>query len=182
MQSTPEVSVIIPIYKVEKYIERNVRSLMEQTLGNMEFVFVDDCSPDNSVSILMKTLKYYPSRKNQVKIIHHEKNMGLPSARVTGFLNSTGRYIAHCDSDDWVDANMYMAMLEAANKYDADVVSCDFFMAFPDHTDIYKSNHWEADNKKNLQLYISSLWTVLWKLLISRKVYDRLIEKDTNAL
>ena len=79
-----KVSVCIPVYGVEKYIERCARSLFEQTMkDDIEFIFVDDCTPDKSIEILQKVLEEYPERKNQVKIIRHETNKGLTGARNT---------------------------------------------------------------------------------------------------
>lgn len=78
------VSVIIPVYKVEKYIERCARSLFEQTLESIEFIFVDDCSPDQSIKILQSVLQEYPHRTPHTKIIRHERNRGLAAARNTG--------------------------------------------------------------------------------------------------
>ena len=95
----PKVSVLVPVYGVEKYIERCARSLFEQTLDDMECIFVDDCTPDDSMQVLVKILSEYPRRKEQVKIIHHETNQGLPAARQSGLKIATGEYIAHCDSD-----------------------------------------------------------------------------------
>ena len=118
----PKVSVLVPVYGVEKYIERCARSLFEQTLDDMEFIFVDDCTPDRSIDVLNKVLTEYPSRQKQVKIIHHDKNQGLPQARQTGLKAATGEYIAHCDSDDWVDVDLYESLYEKASKNNLDVV------------------------------------------------------------
>ncbi len=116
----PKVSVVIPVYRVERYIERCARSLFEQTLEDMEFIFVDDCSKDNSISILKKIIESYPERKEQVRILYHRQNQGLPLARKTGVEAATGEYIAHCDSDDWVELDAYQKAYELAkiNNYD----------------------------------------------------------------
>ena len=73
----PAVSVIIPGYKVERYIERCARSLFSQTLEDIEYIFVNDCSPDRSVEILEKVLEDFPQRKTQVKIISNPENRGV---------------------------------------------------------------------------------------------------------
>lgn len=125
----PKVSVIVPVYGVEKYIERCARSLFEQTLDDIEYVFVDDCTPDSSIEILEKVLEEYPSRKPQVKIVRLEKNGGLPQARKAGIQVATGDYIIHCDSDDWVDVTMYEKMYTKAIETDADMVWCDFYIS-----------------------------------------------------
>ena len=79
-----QISIIIPIYKTEKYIERCAISLFEQTLKSIEYIFVNDCTPDNSIQILKNVLKRYPNRISDTKIINHEFNRGLAAARNTG--------------------------------------------------------------------------------------------------
>ena len=124
----PKVSVIIPVYGVEKYIERCARSLFEQTLDDMEFIFVDDCTTDDSITILQKVIKEFPRRQSQIKILHHSQNMGLPQARRTGVLSASGDFIAHCDSDDWVDVSMYNMMYKQAVNEKSDMIICDYIV------------------------------------------------------
>lgn len=122
----PKVSVIIPVYGVEKYIERCARSLFEQTLDDVEFLFIDDCTPDRSVEVLNWVLEEYPNRKSQVIIHRMEQNSGQAVVREWGAKNATGDFIIHCDSDDWVDTNMYLEMYNEAIARNADVTICDF--------------------------------------------------------
>ena len=122
----PKVSVIVPVYGVEKYIERCARSLFEQTLDDIEYLFIDDCSPDRSIEILHKVLEEYPQRKPQVVIHRMDMNSGQAAVRKWGTQNVTGEYVIHCDSDDWVDTDMYRAMYEKAENDVADVVLCGF--------------------------------------------------------
>lgn len=126
----PKVSVIVAIYKVEAYIERCLHSLFSQTIDDIEFVFVDDASPDNSMAILNKILKQYPSRKNQVKIIRHVKNQGVGKARKVGILSATGEYIIHCDPDDFVEVTMYEEMYQKAKESVVDIVVCNYTINF----------------------------------------------------
>lgn len=126
----PKVSVIIPVYGVEKYIERCARSLFEQTLDDIEYIFVDDCSPDKSTAILENIIKEYQPRLNKehknVRIEKMSQNSGLPNVRRYGIKLATSDYIAHCDSDDWVELDMYQQMYNKAIEDDADVVVCDY--------------------------------------------------------
>lgn len=122
------ISVIIPIFRVEAYIERCARSLMEQTLEEVEFIFVDDCSPDGSVDVLQRVIADYPEREGQVRIIRHERNRGLPAARNTGLTEATGEYIFHCDSDDFIERDAVEKMYEIAKKEDADIVYTDWYL------------------------------------------------------
>ena len=94
-----KVSVIIPVYKVEKFIDKCASSLLEQTLDDVELIFVDDASPDGSMNLLKECVSRYPKREGQIKIIHHEKNQGLPAARNTGLAKAVGEYVFHsCES------------------------------------------------------------------------------------
>ena len=117
-----KVSIIIPIFKVRNFIERCVCSLFEQTLKDVEYIFVDDASPDDSIDILKSCIDRYQERKNQVTILTHEQNQGLPAARNTGLAVATGEYVFHCDSDDFVEKDMLEVMYKAAKEKHADMV------------------------------------------------------------
>lgn len=130
MWQRPKVSVIIPVYGVEKFIGRCVQSLMKQTLEEVEYIFVDDASKDRSLEILRKTLDLFPERKEFVTILSHEKNAGLPAARNTGLKRATGEYVFHCDSDDFIENNALELLYTAAKKQDADIVWCDWYLTF----------------------------------------------------
>ena len=90
MNNSPLVSILTPVYRAEKYIERCTRSLFEQTYENLEYIFVDDCAPDHSIQLLQQVLAEYPKREKQTKIIHHEKNRGVAAARNTAVENASG--------------------------------------------------------------------------------------------
>lgn len=122
----PKVSVIVPVYGVEKYIERCARSLFEQTLDDIEYLFIDDCTPDRSVEILRTVLEEYPQRKEQVVIHRMERNSGQAKVREWGMRNATGQFFIHCDSDDWIDKDMYRMMYATAMSDDADMVVCNY--------------------------------------------------------
>ena len=122
----PKVSVCVPIYNVEKYIEKCVRSLFEQTLDDIEYIFVNDCTPDKSMDILRRVLVEYPQRQERVKIIDHKVNKGSATVRNTCLSAATGEYIGWCDSDDWVETDMYEAMYDKAKAENADVVWCNY--------------------------------------------------------
>lgn len=170
--SQVKVSVLIPVYGVEKYIERCARSLFEQTMREgIEFIFTDDCTPDGSIAILHSVLEDYPHRKHQVRIVRHEENKGLAVARITGVNAAQGEYVVHCDSDDWVEPDMYELMYAKAKETDADIVGCDFY---------------EEDGKKTIPIKqnfnLDSKQSVL-EILLGRRILDsylwcRLIKKS----
>ena len=120
-----KVSIIVPVYGVEKYIEKCARSILEQTYANLEILFVDDCSPDNSIVCLKQILADYPQRKNQVKILVQSKNNGVAAARRWGMLSVTGDYTIQFDSDDFVDPQMIEILVREAERTNADIVICD---------------------------------------------------------
>lgn len=175
----PKVSVIIPVYGVENYIARCARSLFEQTLEDMEFVFVDDHSLDKSIDVLKEVLSLYPDRLQQVKIVSHKKNQGLPTARKTGLLHATGEYIAHCDSDDWVDHSLYESMYNSALMNNADISVCDFKVHRQNKIEVKigtRVNNIET-YKLNLLFQLNSVSMV--NKLIRREIYQNSIEFPT---
>lgn len=124
------ISVIIPVYNVERFIGRCAESLFGQTLQEAEFIFVDDASPDNSMDVLREVMERYPDRMPQVKILIHEHNKGLPAARNTGLGAAIGDYIFHCDSDDFMEPDMLATLYEKAETQNADIVWCDWYLTF----------------------------------------------------
>lgn len=143
-----KVSVIIPVYNVEKYISRCLESLANQTLKDIEIIIVNDGSTDNSRSIIEKYLK-----KHSLRIKYFEKqNGGLSSARNYGLKYATGEYIAFLDSDDYVEKDMYEDMYKIAKKDDADMVECDFLWEW-ENTELqwekYKDKKCMNEIKKN---------------------------------
>ena len=121
-----KVSVVIPFYKVEAFIGRCAESLLGQSLEDVEFIFVDDASPDGSAEVLREVVSRYPSRN--VKVLRHEVNRGLPAARNTGLAVATGDFIFHCDSDDYLEKDALERLWSAATEAGADFAYCDFFL------------------------------------------------------
>ena len=145
---------------------------MEQTLSDIEFLFVDDASPDESHIILEKVLTKYPHR--QARIITHDKNQGLPAARNTGLAAARGEFIYHCDSDDWLETTMLEKMHRAAVEMDADIVYCDFFLSF-ETGERYMSNPSFSTGEDLLKkgfLAGAAKYNV-WNKLIRKEIYDR---------
>lgn len=121
----PKISIIVSVYGTEQYIERCVRSLFEQTLDDIEYIFIDDCSPDRSIEILNRVLVEYPYRREHVKIHSMSRNCG-PISRFYGLNLATGDYIFYCDSDDWVEKDTCQACYSMAEADSLDVVFFDF--------------------------------------------------------
>ncbi len=114
-----KISVIVPVYKAEKYIRRCVESILNQTLSDLELILVDDGSPDNSGLICDE----YAAKDNRVKVIH-KANGGAASARNAGISVATGEYIGFCDSDDYLNPNMYEDLIRVMEQNNLDTISC----------------------------------------------------------
>lgn len=128
-----KVSILVPVYGVEKYIGQCARSLFEQDYQHIEYVFVNDCTRDRSIEILLETLKSYPRRASQVKIVDHEVNRGLAAARNTALDHATGEYVLPVDSDDYLSARDAVSrLMEKALEEDDDAVFYDMqILRFP---------------------------------------------------
>ena len=114
----PKVSVILPIYNVEKYLRKCLDSVINQTFKDIEIICVNDCSLDNSQNIILE----YAKKDNRIKLINHLENQGLGYARNTGLIDSNCDYISFIDSDDFVSLDYIEILYRAAVKYDADIV------------------------------------------------------------
>ena len=173
VMNNPSVSVIVPVHNVSNYIERCARSLFEQTLQNMEYIFVNDCSPDNSMEILNNILQEYPHRKSQVKIINHLNNTGQSGARRDGMVIAKGDYIIHCDADDWVDVDMYETMYNKAVETSADSVCCDIVLEYADYIQTLRYCNKYCDHQLMYDCVapISVEYCSMCNRLVSSKIY-----------
>ena len=156
-----KVSVIIPVYNVEQYMERCAHSLFGQTLSEMEFIFIDDCSPDHSIEKMYEVLELYPHRREQVKVIRNEHNLKQAGSRKAGMQAATGDYMIHCDPDDWVELDMYQSMLDIALQTGSDVTMCDFYREGDGWKKVIKMRH-VANPKEYINM--SSLERMNWAL------------------
>lgn len=122
----PKVSIIVPIYNVEKFIEKCACSLLEQTYENIEYIFVNDASTDDSWSILNKLIKKYEDR--DIKLLCNRENKGSSFTRNFGLQNSVGEYTTFCDSDDWIERDAIEIMVSTAIGSGCDVVVAPFYV------------------------------------------------------
>lgn len=123
--TNPKVSILVPIYGVEQYIERCAISLFEQSYDNIEYIFVDDATKDDSAAVLERVIDRYPNRKPAAKIIHHPVNKGISAARNTAVAACTGDYLIHIDSDDYIVTQAVKHLVERATTTNADIVLFD---------------------------------------------------------
>ena len=157
----PKVSIIVPVYNVEKYIEKCLNSLVKQTMEDIEIIIVNDGSKDNSINVINKFIKQYPEKIQYLE----KKNGGLSDARNYGLPYAKGEYIAFLDSDDYVEEDMYEKMYKLAKKENSDMVECDFIWEYPnkqkeDIGQIYT-------NKKQM---LEKVRVVAWNKLIKTNI------------
>lgn len=171
-----KVSVIVPVYGVEKYIERCARSLFEQTLDRIELLFVNDCTPDRSAEIIKRVVEEYRSRfaeKNSVaRIITMPSNTGQAGVRRQGIIEATGDFIIHCDGDDWVDSDLYEKMYNEAMHSGADIVMCGSIHEYVHNSD-KKEVKLPTENGRDLvrNWYRECLGMHCWNKLVRRSLY-----------
>ena len=157
----PKVSVIVPIYNVEKYLEKCINSLLSQTLEDIQIILVNDGSKDNSGNIARE---YEKNNKNRIIYVEKE-NGGLSDARNYGLKYATGDFIAFLDSDDYIEKNAYEEMYNKAIEENADYVECDFIWEFPNKIRVDKQYPYK--NKKEM---LSFVRVVAWNKLIKRQL------------
>lgn len=157
----PKVSVIVPIYNVEKYLEKCINSLLSQTLEDIQIILVNDGSKDNSGNIAKE---YEKNNKNRIIYVEKE-NGGLSDARNHGLKYATGDFIAFLDSDDYIEKNAYEEMYNKAIEENADYVECDFIWEFPNKIRVDKQHPYK--NKKEM---LSFVRVVAWNKLIKRQL------------
>ena len=156
-----KVSVIVPIYNVEKYLPKCLDSLINQTLDDIEIILVNDGSTDNSGNIA----KEYKAKYNDKFIYLEKENGGLSDARNFGIPYAKGEYIAFLDSDDYIEEDAYEKMYEKVKKEDADYIECDFIWEYPNKQIIDKRI--EYIDKKDM---VAKVRVVAWNKLIKREL------------
>ncbi len=148
-----KISVIIPVYNVEKYLNRCVESILNQTYRNLEIILIDDGSTDKSSQLC----DFFSTKDSRIKVIH-KKNGGLSSARNVGLDNATGEYVYFIDSDDWIANDTIEYLYETCKKYDADICSAKYMLTgnenknFPEIDEVIEIVY----ERNKLQYYLDS--------------------------
>lgn len=182
---TPKVSIIVPIYNVEKYLDRCIQSLLGQTLTDIEIIMVDDGSPDRCPQMCDE----YAEKDSRIKVIH-KSNAGLGYARNSGLEIATGEYVAFVDSDDYVDTRMYESLYASAQQENADAVFCGFYTEVKkgkwiESNEVLENKVWKGDAVRNFMLdMIASAPYVKqerkYQMSVWHSIYRRAIIKDNN--
>lgn len=167
MNNKNNISIIVPVYKAEKYLSRGIDSILNQTFSDFELILVDDGSPDNSSNICDE----YALKDKRVKVIHQE-NQGVSAARQKGLDTATGTYVIHADPDDWVEQDWLEKLYKSAIETNADIISCDYFIESRNDS-IYKSER--PTSLENLQiikdLLYEKIWGSTWNKLVRRECF-----------
>lgn len=166
----PAVSISVPIYNVENYLEQCLDALMSQTLNDIEIILVDDGSLDSSGAICDR----YAAADERVVVIH-KGNGGLASARQAGLDIATGKYFCVCDADDWPEPDMYEQLYKKAIDTDADIVMCDYWSEYPDGKKVIHQYPYRLENRKDLldDALNKRFPTMVWNKLFKRDVFEK---------
>ena len=162
------ISIIIPVYKVEKYLEKCIESVLKQSYTNLQIILVDDGSPDNCGKICDE----YAKKDSRIEVIH-KVNGGLSDARNVGISKAKGRYIGFVDSDDYIKEDMYEILLNLIKKYDADVSICNLY-------DVIDGNECIRNKENGIREY--SRLDILKEVLLDKNIqsyaWNKLYEKE----
>ena len=165
------VSICVPVYKVEKYIERCILSIMGQSYrGKMECLIVDDCGTDSSISIAEQLISEYKGPIT-FHILHHEHNRGLAAARNTAVEAAQGDFIVHVDSDDWVEPTMIEELVAKQLETNADIVSCNAIAHYPHKEELLTEPDYASKEEMMRSLLQLTLDHVIWRRLIRTSLY-----------
>ncbi len=166
----PLISVIVPVYKVEAYLDACVQSILDQSYPDLEILLVDDGSPDHCPQMC----EAWAVQDARIRVIH-KSNGGLSSARNAGLELCTGEYIAFVDSDDWIKPDMFRRMLEALEREKADICACNIVSCYPDREVCWGAKAYTVGDSETMldRLYSDSVFPVsAWNKLYKRKLWD----------
>ena len=174
----PLISIVIPCYNIEAYIDRTLDSVFGQTYPNLEVIAVDDGSQDGTGAVLDR----YAEKEPRLHVLH-QKNRGVSYARLNGVAASSGEYIGFVDGDDLIDPDMYERLYQNAVHYKADISHCGYRMVFPDRTDYYyNTGETVLQNRKrgiSDLLEGTSVEPGLWNKLFRRELFVKLLQGKT---
>ncbi len=171
------ISIIIPVYKVEKYLNQCIESIVHQTYENLEIILVDDGSPDKCPQLCDE----WANKDNRIKVIH-KQNEGLSAARNSGMQIASGDYIGFVDSDDWISLDMYELLLHEMEKTHSDISACGVKMVWDDGKNkmLTRDGCIVLNNKQAMRALIEETWIkqpVWYKLYKSKLIKDILFER-----
>jgi len=180
----PKVSILVPVYKTSAYIEKCAISLFNQTFEDIEYIFVNDATPDDSIEKLQKIIEQYPNRKNKIRIINHPTNRGSAAAKNSAIDASNGYFISFVDSDDYIEPEMVEVLYNKAIEEDADVVVSNLIIEFENKSVIFNDRIYDKseDNFIHMILHKETSSSMCNKLVKSSlyKRFDCRVPENLN--
>jgi len=171
LMNQPLLSVIVPCYNVEQYLDKCVSSIVAQTYSNLEILLIDDGSPDRCGIFCDE----WQERDSRVRVIH-KQNEGLAYARKTGVENATGEYITFVDADDWIDPEMYADMMMALLSTNSEIAQCGVYLAHEDGS-LERRNHEQKTNTFEIIGRVESVLLILenkkWRSWMWNKIFKK---------
>lgn len=168
----PKVSILMPVYKAEKYIEKCLQTVLNQTYQNLEIIIVDDASPDSSMAIAEKLMQQ-AANTFDINILHNKKNQGIATVRNMLLDNATGDYILFVDSDDYIEGNAIESLVDIATKTNCDIVRSGYFEVKDNQVKNISQKPW-SDKTDLLKQHIKAWDSIeaMWQLFIRRSLIE----------
>lgn len=180
-----KLSIIVPVYNAEKYLEKCLDRLLEQTYKNIEIIIVNDCSQGNCEEIVEK----YKNIDSRIKYIKHEKNKGLFQARITGSSIATGEYIAFLDSDDYVSIDYYRTLMNNIQENNSDIAMGNMVLEYDNGKkeiyNLFKAKHLDLVGEDCLDQYfnqegLSFDWHIIWNKIYKMEIWKKALKHYKN--
>lgn len=166
-----KISIIVPVYNTEKYLDRCLSSILNQKLYEIEIIIINDCSTDKSLKIIKK----YMNLDKRIILIDKKKNEGLSEARNSGIKIAKGKYILHIDSDDWIEEEYFKDMYDYAEKSKADIVISDFYKDYNNKIIYRKDQNTNIEIDKTIaieKIFLGGGYPCVWNKLIKKDLYE----------
>lgn len=169
------VSLLVPIYKVEKHLVKCLDTLFNQTYPEVEYIFLDDCSPDKSMSVLHTYIEDYHLACKQITILAHTENKGIATTRNDLVKQAKGKYILFIDSDDWIELDMVEQLVKATKNGIVDIVGCDYTKNYVDGRQTCHFENYASNSRDNIALLLNyTIGPALWKLLVRKELFQQI--------
>ena len=165
-----KVSILVPIYNTEKYIEKCAVSLYEQTYQNIEYIFIDDGSKDNTLAILKKVIQRYPNKEKDTHLIIHSVNQGIAASRNEMMEKATGEFVFFVDSDDYLEYNAIQLMVECQTKTKADLVNANYILHVHDYVQKVTPPVGKDKEGFTMSMLGTDIYHFMWNRLIRRSL------------
>lgn len=165
---TPAISIIVPIFQSELTLQRCLDSILIQTFCDFELLLVDDGSTDGSIDVCNE----YARKDDRIKVLH-KSHSGVSDTRQLGLENAKGKYVIHCDSDDWMEPTMIYELYSKAKETNADMVVCDYYRQSKSAKDVHQEFPNGLDSNKPIAKQVKSLSYCMWNKLVKRSLFEK---------